>query len=284
MKEESFYITWVDPVDDTMKYACLSGDTGIYWSETPDDPNVIDGSFLRVEYTIDDTIKQISEQIKLKKGVQFNRRFCIKHPEIHAWLKVEKKPTGRKDEDNKPIRAYVATWSHKFKGVSVVSSITGRPQGNPGLRDKEYAKRTVEKSKVARKRRLESVEIASKRLNFNPAENLIAWATGDQDKLRTKTPITNGQRLKALEILAGYTWAKPKPVDTSLTKQNTGPQIHVMLPADGSETKGSVLEHQNEDEFQHYLARQTESVYAEGSEEPDTEDLPYYFDLPEEDK
>lgn len=277
--ENSFYIDWLDPADRVLKYACLSAETGLYWSETTDDPGIIDGSFLPVEGTIENTVRQLSEQYKLKKGIQFNRKYCVKHPFIHAYLKVEKKHLGKRDEDGKPIREYYACWSHKFKGVSVISTITGRPQGNPSFQDKAYVKKTTEKSKASRKRRLENIENASKRLNFNPAEHLIAWATGDDTRLRTKQPITNAQRIKALEILAGYTWAKPKPLDPNLAdKRDTGPQVHLILPKDGSEVEGTGIEHKNEEDLNSFLKKRSENVYDEGC----AEEQPVHLDLPPE--
>ena len=125
--DESFLIQWLDPSDNTLKYACLSYETGLCWSEDPDDNGALDGSFLLVEGEPSDTVRQLAEQYKLQKGRQFIRRYCIKHPLIHAYLKVEKKSTGQRDADGKLIREYRATWSHKFKSVSVISSLTGLP-------------------------------------------------------------------------------------------------------------------------------------------------------------
>jgi hypothetical protein len=256
MNSESFYIEWQDPSDNIIKYACLSSETGLYWSEDTSDNGIIDGSFLDTEYTVEDTIRQIAEQVKLKKGLQYNRKFCIKHPDDHKWLKVEKKSTGVRDEEtNKLIYEYRATWSHKFRAVAVVSAITGRPQGNPGLQNKEYARAASEKSKLSRKKRIENVEKAARRLNFNPAEALIAWAMGDDTKLNTKQPITNSQRLKSLEILAGYSWAKPKPVDPNIVDKNKqqGPVVHVTLPSNSRELDKHVLTHDSAESLEEYF-------------------------------
>lgn len=277
--EDSFLIEWLDPSDNVLKYACLSLETGLYWSENADDAGILDGSFLAVDGSIEDTTRQLAEQYKLQKGKQFNRRYCIKHPYLHAYFKVEKKFLGNRDESGKPIREYYASWSHKFKGVSVISSLTGRPQGNPSFQDKSYVKKTTEKSKASRKRRLENIENASKRLNFNPAEHLIAWATGDDTKLRTKQPITNAQRIKALEVLAGYTWAKPKPVDPNLTdRRNSGPQVHLILPKDGSEVEGTGIEHKDEEGLNSFLQKRSRQVYEDGG----AEEQPASIDFPSE--
>lgn len=280
--DESFLIQWLDPSDNTLKYACLSYETGLYWSEDPDDNGALDGSFLLIEGEPSDTVRQLAEQYKLQKGRQFNRRYCIKHPLIHAYLKVEKKSTGQRDADGKLIREYRATWSHKFKGVSVISSLTGRPQGNPSFQDKSYVKKTTEKSRASRKKRLENIESASKRLHFNPAEELIAWATGDETKLNTKQTITNAQRMKALEILAGYTWAKPKPIDPNLIKQTSGPQVHLILPKDGSEVEGSAIEHKSEEDLSQYLSRASSGVFSELDKDTSANLEGVYLELPEE--
>ncbi len=97
----------------------------------------------------------------------------------------------------------------------------------------------------------------SKRLNFNPAEQLIAWAMGDDSKLNTKQPITNAQRIKSLEILASYTWAKPKPVDHAAIEkakgQNQGPVVHVTLPSNSRELDKHVLTHESQESLDSYF-------------------------------
>ena len=281
--EDTFYIEWLDPSDNTLKYACLSKQTGLYWSEDITDNGIIDGSFLLVEGKPEDTIKQLAEQYKLQKGRQFNRRYCIKHPFLYAYFKVEKKSTGERDSEGTLKREYRATWSHKFKSVSVISSLTGRPQGNPSFQDKSYVKKTTEKAKASRKKRLENIEAASKRLNFNPAEELVAWATGDETRLRTGQPITNAQRMKALEILAGYVWAKPKPVDPNLFKQSTGPQVHLILPKDGSEVEGSAIEHKDEEDLSQYLSKASSGVFSDLDRETSASLEGVFLELPEED-
>lgn len=287
---DSFWIEWNGPdsKEDT-QYLAVSESSGLYWTQDVQDSNIVDGSELEIKYDIETTIKQLSEKWKLQKGKQFERFNLFKHPEKHCWLAVEKLPNGQRDpETNKVIRKYQAYWTHKFKAVAAISRVTGKCQGNAGFQNKQYAQKASQKAKEERRRRLENIEKASKRLNFNPAEQLIAWATGDEEKLNTKQPITNAQRLKSLEILASYTWAKPKPFDPQLAdkmKKDTGPGINVVLPADGSEVKGKVLEHQSEEALQEYLSNSSKEVYSEYEEDTDAGSYDYQrarFELPEE--
>lgn len=254
---ESFWIEWVDPADDLIKYFALSPDTGHYWTVDPNDPCIVDGAELETFYEDKDTYQQIGEKWKLKKGVAYERRNLFKNPNEHSWLAVEKKPTGERDEDDKPVRKYKAFWSKKFKSVVCISNITGQRQGNPKMQDKDYARQSSAKAKQERKRKLENIERASKRLAFNPAEQLIAWAQGDDSKLNTKEPIKNSQRLKALEILAGYTWAKPKPFDAQLAERNKqnnqGPVVHVTLPSNSRELDKHVISHDSQESLDNYF-------------------------------
>ncbi|MBG23673.1 MAG: hypothetical protein CMF22_10145 [Idiomarinaceae bacterium] len=265
---DSFFIEWLGPEGDwPVQYLCVSETSGLYWNEDIMDPNIVDGSLLPFKFDPEDTIKQIAEKWKLKKGIQFERRNLFKHPTEHAWLVVEKLPSGERDPDtNKLIRTYQAYWSRKFKAVSCISRLTGRPQGNPSLQDKEYAKKASANAKAARKKRMENVERAAKRLNFNPAEQLIAWAQGDENKLNTKQPITNAQRLKALEIYASYSYAKPKPIDPlAMEKQKERqslPVVHVTLPSNSRELGDKVVTHQSQDELDKYF----QSHYTEPDE------------------
>lgn len=268
---DEYWIEWKDPADDTLKYFALSPDTGHFWTSDVNDPCIVDGNELEVIYTIDDTLKQIGEKWKLKKGVAYERHNLFKHPVEHAWLAVEKKPTGRKDEDGKVIREYKAFWSRKFKSVVCISRLTGQRQGNPQMQNKEYAQASAAKAKAQRKARLENVERVSKRLNFNPAEQLIAWAQGDDTKLNTKQPITNAQRIKSLEILASYVWAKPKPIDPNIadkSNNNQGPTVHVTLPSNSRELDKHVLKHDSKDALDSYF----QNTYKEPDEVAQVDD------------
>ena len=268
---EEYWIEWADPADDTLKYFALSPDTGHFWTSDVNDPCIVNGAELEVIYTIDDTLKQIGEKWKLKKGVAYERHNLFKHPVEHAWLAVEKKPTGQKDEDGKVIRDYKAFWSRKFKSVVCISRLTGQRQGNPQMQNKEYAQASAAKAKAQRKARLENVERVSKRLNFNPAEQLIAWAQGDDTKLNTKQPITNAQRIKSLEILASYVWAKPKPIDPNIADKNSnnqGPTVHVTLPSNSRELDKHVLKHDSKDALDSYF----QNTYKEPDEVAQVDD------------
>jgi len=258
--KDSYWIEWDGP-DGTWntQYLAVAPSSGLYWTEDTSDPNIIDGSELQVKFETEDTLRQIGEKWKLKKGVQYERKNLFKKPDEHAWLAVEKLPNGERDpETKKVIRTFQAYWTKKFKSVAAISRITGRPQGNPKMQDKDYARKASQKAKEERKRRLENIERASKRLNFNPAEQLIAWAQGDEEKLNTKQPITNAQRIKCLEILASYSWAKPKPIDhAAIEKQkqqnNQGPVVHVTLPSNSRELGKHVLTHETQESLDNYF-------------------------------
>ena len=256
---DSFWIEWNGPDGkEDAQYLAVSESSGLYWTQDVQDSNIVDGAELEIKYDIETTIKQLSEKWKLQKGKQFERFNLFKHPEKHCWLAVEKLPNGQRDpETNKVIRTYQAYWTHKFKAVAAISKVTGKCQGNAGFQNKQYAQKASQKAKEERRRRLENIEKASKRLNFNPAEQLIAWATGDEEKLNTKQPITNAQRLKSLEILASYTWAKPKPIDHAAIERNKqnnqGPVVHVTLPSNSRELDKHVISHDSQESLDNYF-------------------------------
>lgn len=260
MGKDTFWIEWegspADPFEET-HYLAVSKTAGMYWTTDTDDVNIVDGSSLQIKDTEEDTIKQIAEKWRLNKGRAFERKNLFKHPEENAWVCVENVSTGRKDEDGKTIREYQAYYSRKFKNLKALSKITGKRQGNVKFQDSDYARKTSANAKAARKKRLENVERAAKRLNFNPAEQLIAWAQGNEDKLNTKQPITNAQRLKSLEILASYSWAKPKPVDHAALERNKqgnqGPVVHVTLPSNSRELNQHVISHDSKESLDEYF-------------------------------
>lgn len=268
MSEETYWIEWNGPEGDwEPQYLAVSSTSGLYWTEDTSDPNIVDGSVLETKFELEDTMRQIGEKWRLGKGRQFERRNLFKKPDDHAWIAVEKLPDGTRDpETNKVNRSYTAYWTRKFKSVACLSKLTGRPQGNPAMQNKEYARKTSAKAKAERKKRLENIERASKRLNFNPAEQLIAWAQGDEEKLNTKSPITNAQRIKCLEILTSYVWAKPKPVDpTAIEREKSkqqGPVVHVTLPSNSRELDKHVLSHDSKESLDNYF----KSAYKEPDE------------------
>lgn len=269
---EDYLIEWVDIADDTRKYLAVSPETGHFWTDDPNEPLLVNGWDLPVKGTIDDTLKRIGEKWKLKKGAAYERSRLFKHPDpkVHAWLAVEKLPNGKRDEDGKVIREFQSFYTHDFKRVVCLSRDTGQRQGNPQFQDKGYAQASAAKAKAERKKRLENVERVSKRLNFNPAEQLIAWAQGDDTKLNTKQPITNAQRIKSLEILASYVWAKPKPIDPNIADKqvNQGPTVHVTLPSNSRELDKHVLKHDSKDALDSYF----QNTYKEPDEVAQVDD------------
>jgi len=271
---DSWWIEWNGP-DGTWdtQYLAVSKQAGMYWTEDTEDPNLVDGSELEIKDSIEDTLKQIGEKWRLGKGRAYERRNLFAHPNEHAYLCVENVSTGRRDEeDGKIIREYQAYYSRKFKNLKAISRLTGKRQGNVKFQDKDYARQSSQKAKAERKKRLENIERASKRLNFNPAEQLIAWAQGDEDKLNTKQPITNAQRIKCLEILASYNWAKPKPIDHAAIERqkqgHQGPVVHVTLPSNSRELDKHVLTHDNQESLDSYF----KNTYKEPDEVEQLED------------
>lgn len=257
---DTYWIDWVDPADGNSKYLAVSAASGHYWTEDTQDPNIVDGLSIPTKYEPEDTLRQIGEKWKDHDGRQYERHNLFKHPLEHAWIAVMKLPNGERDEESgKLTRTYQAFWSRRFKNVVCLHRMTGKCQGNPSFQDKGYAVSNAAKARVARKKKLENIESAAKRLNFNPAEQLIAWAQGDEEKLNTKQPITNAQRIKCLELLTSYTWAKPKPVDpVALEKAkqesgSNGPTVHITLPSNSREMSGAVLEHKDSDTLDKYF-------------------------------
>lgn len=257
--EDSWWIEWDGPEGtwDT-QYLAVSKQSGMYWAENTEDPNIVDGAELEIFDSIDDTIRQIGEKWRFNKGRAYERRNLFQHPAKHCYICVENVSTGTRDEDSgKIIREYRAYYSYKFKNLKALSRTTGKRQGNVKFQDKDYARKSSLKARAERKKRLENIEKASKRLGFNPAEQLIAWASGDEDKLNTKQPITNAQRIKCLEILASYSWAKPKPVDEHAIErqkeQNRGPTVHVTLPSNSRELDKHVISHDSRESLNEYF-------------------------------
>lgn len=253
-------VEWVDPTDGKLKYFALSSDTGHYWTEEPDDPLIVDVSELTVKFTIEDTIRQIAEKYKMGKGKQYERANLFHHPDpkIHAYLVVEKLPNGQRDPDtNKVIRDYQAYWSHKFKGVSCLSRITGRCQGNPSMQDKAYAKKASVKALAERKRKLANAQETAKKLNFDPLKRLALYAMGDSERLGLKEEVKQSIQMKALETYLKYSHQQMKPYSPQemerLKADDSGPKINVILPSDGSENKQHVIAHDNEESLNHYL-------------------------------
>lgn len=249
---DSFFIE----TDDGRYFAC-SPQSGFYFTDDASDPNVVDGSTLDIKFKVEDTIKQIASQVKLNEGTQYSRHDLFKHPHENAWLACQKQ-TVAKDEDDKPIKEYVPHWSRKFKYVTAISRSREGCQGNASWRKgSQSVKEANARSRINRKKKLESATEAAKKLNFNPMQQLIAWAQGDAEKLNVKD-VTPAQRLKALEIFMGYAYSKPKPVDPHSQKEEQrqqGPTVNVVLPSNTREMEGRVIKHDNTGAVDEYLQK-----------------------------
>lgn len=263
---DSFFIE----TEDGRYFAC-SPQSGFYFTEDAADPNVVDGSTLDIKFKVEDTIKQIASQVKLKEGTQFDRHDLFKHPHENAWLACQKQTVGR-DEDDNPIKEYVPHWSRKFKYVTAISRSRESCQGNASWRKgSKSIKEANAKSQIARKKRLETAQEAARKLNFNPMQQLIAWAQGDAEKLNVKD-VTAAQRLKALEIFMGYAYPKPKPVDPTLRDKDNQQQhnhVSVVLPSNSREMSDHVLTHQSQEKLEEYMSKQEKEPDA--TEEVDRE-------------
>jgi homospermidine synthase len=97
--------------------------------------------------------------------------------------------------------------------------------------------------------------------------------------------------MKALETYLRYSHQQMKPYSPQeaekLNQQGNGPRINVILPADGSEVKGKVLEHDSEESLASYLSQKSQNVYKELDEDYDDSGEYSYskgvFELPDED-
>ncbi len=273
---DEYWIEWKDPADDTLKYFALSPDTGHFWTSDVNDPCIVNGAELEVFYTIDDTLKQIGEKWKLKKGVAYERHNLFKHPSEHAWLAVEKKPTGRKDEDGKVIREYKAFWSRKFKSVVCVSRLTGQRQGNPQMQNKEYAQASAAKAKAERRKRLATAQETAKKLNFDPMKRLALYAMGDKEQLGLKEEVKPSIQMKALEVYLKYSHQVLKPYSPQemekLRGSDTGPKINIVLPSDGSENKQHVIQHKDQQALDSYLKSGGKNAYYDIESDTEVDD------------
>lgn len=260
MKDKEI-ITWEDPADKKMKYFALSSTNGHYWSEDPDDPLIVDVSRLPIKHTIEDTLRHVAEKYKMQKGKQYERFDLFHHPDpkIHAYLTVEKLPDGTRDkETGKVNRSYQSYFSHKFKLPGCISRVTGKGQGNPSMRKKGYAQELAQKSKEERKRRLASAQETARKLQFDPMKRLALYAMGDSERLGLKEDVKQSIQMKALETYLKYSHQQLKPYSPQeidkLRADNSGPKINVILPSDGSEVKGTVLEHKSQESLDQYLS------------------------------
>jgi len=291
---DPYWVHWKDPSDGKSKMLAVSSVTGHYWTDDPEDPLIVDTSVIPIKHTIEDTITQIAEKYKMKKGRQYERFNLFRHydPKVHAYLAVEKRPDGTRDVDTGKInRAYQAYWTHKFKLVTCLSRLTGRCNGNPGLQDKEYSKKNVLAAKEARKRKLANSQQTAKKLNFDPLQRLALYAMGDKDRLGLTEDIKPTLQLKSLEIYLKYSHQQMKPFNPQemdrLKGNDNTPQINIVLPSDGSENEQHVLTHKDQTSLDDYIKTGSRSVYDEEYSQLKTDDESFnrerfMVDLPEE--
>lgn len=286
---EQQWIEWIDPADNKLKYCAVSSETGIYWTEDTADPLIVDANDVPVKDSIDDTLTQIAEKYKMGKGKQYERFNLFKNPKEHAYLAVEKLPNGTRDpETNKVNRSYQAYFTHKFKRVTCISRITGRPQGNPSMQDKDYARKSSQKAKEERKRKLANATETAKKLRFDPLQRLALYAMGDSERLGLNEDVKQSIQMKALETFLKYSHQQMKPFSPQEMEKLRGssgvPQVNVLLPADGSEEKGKVIEHKTTEDFEQYLKTgRTAYEEIEGELEVDEEsNRSFMVDLPPE--
>lgn len=262
MSSDSFYIE-----NDNGEFFCCSPQSGFYFSEDVNDPNIVDGSGLSIKYSKEDTLKQIHEQVRLKKGTQYSRKALLEHPNEKAWLAVERR-TVRKDSEGNALKEYQAFWSRKFKMVTCISRYTLKCQGNSAFKPgSKAAKVANEKSRLAKKKRLANATEVAKQLNFDPLKRLALYAMGDREGLGLNEDVKQSIQLKSLETYLKYSHQQMKPYSPqeieALKKGDSGPRINIVLPADGSERKGDVIEHKSEQALQEYLARGSVGSYEE---------------------
>lgn len=262
MSTDTFYIS-----TDDGRYFCCSPQSGFYFSDDTDDPNIVDGSSLEVKYTKEDTIRQIAEQVKLSKGVHYSRKSLFQHPIEKAWLAVERRKVEGSEE-----KEFQVFWSRKFKLVTCLSRVTEKRQGNSSFTPgSKAAKLANEKSRLAKKKRLASATETAKALNFDPMRRLALYAQGDKEGLGLSEEVKQSTQMKALETFLKYSHQQMKPYSPqemeALRKGDSGPRINVILPADGSEVKGNVLEHKSEESLEEYLSRGSKGIYSEFEEE-----------------
>lgn len=293
-KDESFWIEWKDPADDIVKFFALSQDTGHYWTDDTDDPNIVDGASLEIRYSLEDTVRQISEKWKMQKGKQFERYNLFQHsPSVKAWLAVGKESTGDRDEDNKLIREYRAHWSRRFKAVTCVSRITGRSQGNPKFQDKGYARQSAAKAKVERQKKLDSAQKAAKKLDFDPMKRLALYAMGDSERLGVKGDVKQSIQMKALETFLKYSHQQMKSYSPQemekLRGGNSGPRVNIVLPSDGSENDEHVITHKDRESLDRYIESGSLDSYSDIEKDMEIDDDGFKreyarLQLPEEDE
>lgn len=292
--QEQNWVEWLDPADDKLKYCAVSSETGVYWTEDTSDPLIIDAFELQVKDSINDCIRQLSEKYRMGKGKQYERFNLFRHPnpKVHAYLAVEKLPDGTRDPETKKVnRSYVAYFTYKFKRVTCISRITGRPQGNPSMQNKEYARNSSAKAKEQRKKKLANAQETARALNFDPLKRLALYAMGDSERLGLKEDVKPSLQLKSIEIYLKYSHQQMKPYSPQemekLRGSDTGPKINIVLPSDGSENKQHVIEHKDQQALNTYLKSGGRNAYSDIESDTEVDDDEFRreyakLELPEE--
>lgn len=276
---------WVETSDN--RYFCCSPQSGFYFSEDTNDPNIVNGAELEIKYTKDDTILQIAEQVKMKKGTQFSRKDLFQHPTEKAWLACEKKVVNTL-EDGTKIREYTPFWSRKFKSVVCISKTREKCQGNAAWRSgSRSVKEANAKAQMEKKRRLASAQETAKKLNFDPMKRLALYAMGDSQGLGIKEDVKQSIQLKSIELFLKYSHQQLKPYSPQemekLKGDDSGPKINVILPSDGSEEKQHVIAHKDEDALNNYL-KTGKQAYSEIENEISVEGSAFSIEFPSEDE
>lgn len=277
---------WVETSDN--RYFCCSPQSGFYFSEDSNDPNIVNGAELEIKYTVEDTITQIAEQVKMKKGTQFSRKDLFQHPNEKAWLACEKKLI-KTLEDGTKIREYTPFWSRKFKSVVCISKTREKCQGNAAWRTgSKSVKEANAKAQIEKKRRLASAQETARKLNFDPMKRLALYAMGDSQGLGINEEVKQSIQMKALETYLKYTHSQLKPYSEheveALKKKDSGPKINIILPANDDESPQGAIEHRSEGELQNYL-KTGEKAYSELEEETNVEqDSAYRIEFPDTDE
>lgn len=266
---DSFFVTTEDG-----RYFCCSPQSGFYFSEDPDDPNIVDGSLLEIKYTKEDTIRQIAEQVKLGKGAHYSRKSLFQHPTEKAWLACER----RKVDENSREKEYIPFWSRKFKLVTCISQITEKRQGNSSFTPgSKAAKLANEKSRLSKKKRLATASETAKALNFDPMKRLALYAMGDKEGLGLREEVKQSTQMKALETYLKYSHQQLKPYSPDevekLRKGSDVPIVHVTLPSNDRELSSRVLTHESNEMLDEYFKQ-----FDHSDSDPDDEDDGSYYD------
>lgn len=246
--------------NDEGDFFCCSPQAGFYFSDDIADPNIVDGSKLELKFTAEDTIKEIREQVKEKKGTQYSRKDLFKHPDENAWLACERR-TVSINEENEKVKEYCPFWTRRYKLITGISRTSLKCQGNAAFKPgSKAAKIANEKARLAKKTRLANATETARNLNFDPLKRLALYAMGDKDGLGLTSDVTQATQLKAIETYLKYSHQQLKPyspqeADKLKHGRDDLPVVHVTLPSNDREMSGSVLSHDSRDDLNEYLRK-----------------------------